>query len=536
MTGRIASAVTAAAAVVAFVLGVHKGTFVPADTDPYGYVSQADAIAGGSIRIDQRFALTMPWPDAEWSFVPPGYAIATVPGFIVPTYSTGLPLVMAAFERVSGRRAAVFYVVPLLGAIAVWMTGRLGARVHSRLAGAISAVLLAASPSFVCQSVQPVSDVPAAAWWTISLALAVRPGSWSAIGAGLAASMAILTRPNLAPLAAVLGAFFVWSVVRPGADDRRAAFRHLALFVIAAIPGCLAVAALNRYLYGSPLRSGYGRLDDLYAWKRLLPNLNRYPRWLVETQSPLVCLAPAAPFVANGVQRPDEPALRADHVWLLLAFSAAVLLSYLFWGVFEIDNWFYLRFLLPAYPPLLVLSVVVAIEVPRRLASRKDVGLLASILLCAVAASWEMWITLDRRVLDLQLAERPYRDVGQYAARVMPREAIFIAGLHSGTIRYYANRLTVNYDRLDPKSLDTAIAALRARGYHPYIALEEGEQPTFAKKFGSRSELSRLDWPPAAQGSNARIWDPLDRRLFLSGVGIVTGDIGLTRKPSVTWK
>ena len=536
MTSKPAAALTVVVALIAFLVGVRKGTFVPADTDPYGYVSQADAIAGGSLRVDQRFALSMPWDGAESSFVPPGYDLATVPGFIVPKYSAGLPMVMAAFERVSGRRAAVFYVVPLLGAIAVWMTGRLGARVHSPLAGVIAGALLAASPIFVFQIVQPVSDVPVAAWWTVALALAVRRGAWSALGAGLAASMAILTRPNLAPLAAVLGAFFAWPLVRPADENRREALRLFVLYVIALLPGCLAVAALNHHFHGSVLRSGYGPLEEIYQWERVLPNLDRYPRWLVETQSPLVCLALAAPWVATSGQRRDRTAPRADHVWLLLAFSAGVFLSYLFWGVFERDNWNYLRFLLPIYPPLLVLSVVVVIEAARRIASRRHVDLLAVILISAAAAWWETTFTIDHHVLDLQLAERRYKDVGQYIAAAMPHDAIFVAGLHSGTIRYYSNRLTVNYNRMDPTSLDEAIAALRAHGYHPYLALEEGERPSFAARFDSHSELSRLDWPAAAEGSNVQIWDPLDRTRFLSGTGVVTGDINWIQKPRVTWK
>ena len=536
MTGKTAAAVMAAAALIAFFVGVRKGTFVPADTDPYGYVSQADAIAGGSLRVDQRFALSMPWHGAEASFVPPGYDLATVPGFIVPKYSTGLPLVMAAFERLSGRRVAVFYVVPLLGAIAVWMTGRLGARVHSPLAGAISAALLAASPIFVFQIVQPVSDVPVAAWWTVALALAVRRGASSSIGAGLATSMAILTRPNLAPLAAVVGAFFAWPMVRSADEDRREAVRLFALYVIAVVPGCLAVAALNQHFHGSILRTGYGPLEEIYQWERVLPNLDRYPRWLVETQSPLVCLALAAPWIATSGQRRDRTVPRADHVWLLLAFSAGVFVSYLFWGVFERDNWNYLRFLLPVYPPLLVLSVAVVIEAARRVASRRAAGLLVAILISVAAASWETKFTVDHHVLDLQLAERRYTDVGQYIAAAMPHDAIFVAGLHSGTIRYYSNRLTVNYNRMEPTSLDEAIAALRARGYHPYIALEEGERSTFAARFEGHSALSSLDWPASAEGSNVEIWDPLDRARFLSGTGIVTGDINWIRKPRVTWK
>ena len=40
----------------------------------------------------------------------------------------------------------------------------------------------------------------------------------------------------------------------------------------------------------------------------------------------------------------------------------------------------------------------------------------------------------------------------------------------------------------------------------------------------------------AAEGSNVQIWDPLDRTRFLSGTGVVTGDINWIQKPRVTWK
>src|SRR6266516_471913 len=140
------------------------------------------------------------------------------------------------------------------------MTGWLGTRIYSRLAGALAAVLLASSPIFLHQVVEPVSDVPAAAWWTTSLALVLRPGSLRSIGAGAAASLAILTRPNLVPLAAVIAVFLIWTAARSDANGRRAAVRQLIFFVAAVLPGCLAVAGIDQHLYGRALESGYGGL------------------------------------------------------------------------------------------------------------------------------------------------------------------------------------------------------------------------------------------------------------------------------------
>jgi hypothetical protein len=52
----------------------------------------------------------------------------------------------------------MFAIVPLCGAIAVWLTFVLGRRFASASAGAIAALLLAASPPFLYQIVQPMSE------------------------------------------------------------------------------------------------------------------------------------------------------------------------------------------------------------------------------------------------------------------------------------------------------------------------------------------------------------------------------------------
>ena len=67
-----------------------------------------------------------------------------------------------------GGRDAVFLVVPVLGAAAVWLMFLLGSRVAGPTAGALAAVLFAASPIFLFQVVQPMSDVPATAWWLLA--------------------------------------------------------------------------------------------------------------------------------------------------------------------------------------------------------------------------------------------------------------------------------------------------------------------------------------------------------------------------------
>jgi hypothetical protein len=513
-------------------LGLWKGAFVAGDGDAFGYVSEAGLIAHGSLRIEQQFVRQLPWPFADWSFAPAGYRPATERGFIVPTYPVGVPLMMALFQRVGGERA-VFYVVPMMGALCVWMTSLLGRAVHGRLTGTLAAILIAASPSFLFELMAPASDVAATALWTMALALTLRSSERAALGAGLAAALAILTRPNLVPLALVVGLYFLWGVVRVDAD-RQPAIRRTIWFGVAVAAGCVAVATVNNHLYGSPLRSGYEPLGALYALANAGPNLDRYPRWLIQSETPFICLALAAPlFVRHRFKRSTARTLASPEVALLCAFAAAVCLSYLFYRPFGRDEWTYLRFLLPAYPALLVLAVSVAIEALRRVTPRDITARTAAAVLCLALAAWMARESIRRGALTARVAEQRYVDVGRFVDAMLPTNSIFIAKLHAGSIRYYSHRLTMNYEWLEQRWLDEAVKELTARGYHPFIALEEDEEGPFRERFAAVNALARLDWPPMAERRQivrVRIYDPADRDRFLRGERIATKSIEPARR------
>ena len=57
--------------------------------------------------------------------------------------------------------------------------------------------------------------------------------------------------------------------------------RFAVLFGIGTLPGVAVVLAVQAAMYGSPLKSGYGDLDLLFSAGNVLPNLSRYPVWLV---------------------------------------------------------------------------------------------------------------------------------------------------------------------------------------------------------------------------------------------------------------
>src|SRR5438874_2420247 len=156
--------VAAALAMATLYAGVHWGSTIAGGADSYGYVSEAGLWLRGRLTIEQDLARQSPWPLAIETWAPLGYRAA--PGrsdAIVPLYAPGLPLLMAAFQLAGGFCAA-FLVVPIAGALTVWLTYVLGCRVFGAPTVALGgALLLAASPIFLYQVMNPMSDVPAAA-------------------------------------------------------------------------------------------------------------------------------------------------------------------------------------------------------------------------------------------------------------------------------------------------------------------------------------------------------------------------------------
>ncbi len=501
-----------AAATSLFAVGIRWNTFAAGGSDSSCYLNQARLFRSGTTHIDQPLIAAAPWPRAEWTFVPAGHVPSPVGRdragvSIVPMCPPGLPLVMAVAGVVRG---GDFLVVPLAGALAVWLTFVLGRRLENERVGAAAAVLLACSPIVLFQVVQPMTDVPAMTWWLLAavLAIGVREGGSRPFAAGLAASMAILTRPNLLPLV-VLFILYVASGVSRTFGDRSdgppKGGRHVLSFVTGLAPGFALLAILQTKMYGSPIASGYGPVQALFTTANVLPNLARYPRWLLGVHTPFLLLAFAAPFLTE----------RRAEAWLGLAIAAATLALYLPYIVFE--DWWFVRFLLPALPWLIVLSLVVIDRVATRvLANRAAIAIVG---LTAILGA--VWITTarDRRAFELVQLERHFIDAGTFAAKQLPANAAVLTVRHSGSVHYYSQHPTVSWDTLPPDALDRALDLLRSRGLTPFLLLDTSEEGAFRERFERASPIGRLDWPPIARvGRTIRVYDPADRARYFSRV------------------
>jgi hypothetical protein len=464
-----------ALSVLAALLGVRFGTFAASGADSYGYVSQADLWLHGTLIIDEPLAAEAPWRYANWTLTPFGYRPGDTRGTMVPTYSPGLPIVMASFKAIGGQRAP-FYVVPLFGAALVWLTFLLGTRLGGPVSGLVAAATLLASPAFFFQLMWPMSDVPAATWWVLAIVLAIGGTMTQVVLAGLAAAFAVLTRPNLLVLAVPIVAFVA----------RRDGMKHAAAFTAAMLPGAFAIAAVNWYLYESPLASGYGTFGTIYAGRFFVVNLANYTKWLLQTETPYILLACAAPVVF--ARRGDVSARRISI--LCLAVSALVFLAYLWYTPF--DNWTYLRFLLPALPLLLALAAAVVIALAPSDARRRTI-LVGTLV--ATVAGWGLWA--GRSAFQVRNDEARYAAAGRFAAS-LPTNAVILANQHSGSLRYYADRVTMRFEWLEPDAYTEAVAYLVRIGRPLYVVLDDWERDVFRARYSPVADVSWLDDPPLA--------------------------------------
>lgn len=467
--------VAAAAAVALLAVCWVYGTRAAGGSDSYGYVSQARLWLGGNLHVDQSFVAEVPWPNADWTFTPLGYRPA--PGHtIVPTYAPGLPLLMAIVMRIAGDCGA-FIVTPLAGAVLVLMTFALGVQVSGRLTGALAALLTASSPTILFMTLWPMSDVPAATFWMTALVLALRPPTnTSAALSGISTGIALIIRPNLAPLVVFPAALVTWRQ------------RRIVAFALACVPFAVFVAWVNHDLYGSFVTSGYGGASSIYHWQNLGPNLARYPRWLWETQGAYVFVCLLAAFF------PDRQHHTRTLRWILLAYVAAVFGCYVFYMPF--DDWWYLRFVIPAMPVMFVLSIDAILRAGRTFGSLGPA--LVAIAFTGFGVNHAVADARSHSVLEIGEGEQKYADVGRYLARELPPGTVVISGLHSGNIRLYSQLRTLRVDLLDRTWLDRAIDYLKSIGPAPYLVLEESEVQNFRQRFATQQTVALVDRPAVA--------------------------------------
>ena len=435
-----------------------------AGSDSSGYMNNARLLDHASLIAPMRQVPGLnPETLTSYAYVPLGFIPRADHVSMVPTYPMGLPVLLLAVAHVAGWDVAPTLTIVLHALFGLWLVHLLGREFGLEAGWAwLGSMLLAASPLYILMSLQLMSDVPALAWVTAAVLCAwksrERPGM--ALVAGMVLSLAVLDRPTnlltLVPISIALGL----------------GLRRWLLLIAGGLPGAIFLAAVNRSAYGHAFTTGYGGVGWLFSATYVPGTFLHYIKWLPALFTPLVVLSLGLP-----VLRHRQPRLLA----LLAAWPAVFLGFYLFYFCTH-ENWWYLRFILPAVPPLLVAALLVARALTNRcrLAPRAWWLALAAVPILASGYLWFRHFGLA----DIRSGERTYIEGASWLNSHLPANAVVASMQTSGALFYYTKFTVVRWDTITSAEFERIAVACAAAGRPVYASLysfEIAEQGAFRK-------------------------------------------------------
>lgn len=483
-TLRICLGVAVALLFVCYLWFVRTRTaYFASDSDASGYFNTAKLLTQpGLVQPVPRIAGLTP-PDWTYYYQQPlGFTIHPDKVAFTATYPVGLPLhFLAAAPFVGGLDyAAILVNVALAGAalLLLFVLGRqLGLPVAWALAGA---ALLAVCPLWIYAILRPMSDACATVWTLASLVFALlhrRHWAWG-FAAGLAYAVGVLVRPTnlllLLPLAFVLGTHV----------------RAWLAFLVGGLPGALFLAWYNYTVYGGVLTTGYGQVGHLFGLQFVPHNFLHFLHWHFLLLTPFVFLpAFALPWLFRT----------ARSTVILLGLWALSFLGFYIFYFHTGETWWYLRFVLPAFPAVILAALLVAHRYftaqPRPAFYRWG-----PLLLLVVALGWEIQATRGFYLATTKQGERAYLEAAEWMQAHVPANAIILEMQVSGAFAYYTSFTTARWDLMDRPAWARLRAAARASGRPIYATLFDFEEPRLL------SDLGAAGWERVTRVRHINVW------------------------------
>jgi hypothetical protein len=160
-------------------------------------------------------------------------------------------------------------------------------------------------------------------------------------------------------------------------------------------------------------------------------------------------------------------------------FPIALVALYLPHLVLGIDDWPYLRLLLPAYPPLMIgLAIVAGAAAHRIRVAWARAAAVVTIVAAVAVHGWEF--AAASGVSAIRHTDTRYGRTAEYVKQLPPR-SIIVSRVHSGTIHFYTGRDVLQFERLSPDQMDTAVFHLRDAGYQLYLVGDDLEIEMFRR-------------------------------------------------------
>ncbi|MBO0862100.1 MAG: YfhO family protein, partial [Chloracidobacterium sp.] len=275
--------------------------------------------------------------------------VVAVAGFLIYGYF----LARASYE-IGAVGATVSWVVnPMQGLLSIFLIYRVGLELGlPRGFSMAGAIMIAGSPTFIFMSTQPTSDSVAMSWSLSAILAALlsrKRDGWASL-AGLAFSMAIFTGPS-----GVL-------LLIPILFSLRLKFKNILYFIL----GVLSPAMMSLIYNGAnhPLMAWRraSSLQDPVTITGFIERFNFYRYWIKVTMSPL----PLIGWLAVAADRKVEWRNRA----ILVSWFGVFFLFYSFYDIYTEKAWWNTRLLLPAYPAMILGSLLVARDLSGLLGKR----------------------------------------------------------------------------------------------------------------------------------------------------------------------
>jgi len=446
----------------ALVLGCHLGA-AAGGSDSSGYLNSARLLAAGRATTAQRALATLP-PDAlsrrisSYLYIPLGFRPAATGSDMAPTYPVGLPVFILLFHWLAGWSQAANAVALLhaLGGVAavyaLARTLRLGVR-----GALLAAAAVGLSPLYLTMAVQAMTDVPSLAWTALAVTAALRAGrhpGWGALAGGALAVDVLLRPANLLALVPV--------AVALGPELRR-----WFPVVLAGLPGATFLLLYNDAAYGRAFTTGYG--DSLFAfrWSYVPGTLLHYLHWLPLLFTPLVLAFLALPWARREPSR--------NRAVLLCWFGAYAAFYCAYANTHE--TWWYLRFLLPAAPALVVGALLAGRSLwPADRPPGPRPALAAGLLIAAWAAGGAHKLH-PLRVADQELR---YGRINAWLRAHLPPSAVCLVKQDSGALLYFTDFALLRWDEIRPGDaplIEQSLAASRRPLYAVLFRFELAQDP-----------------------------------------------------------
>jgi len=420
--------------------------------DQSGYMNNARLLAEGRTSVAMRFIpAQIPGGVPLFTHVPLGFNPNEDHLTMNPIYPPGLPLMIMGVAQVTGWDTAPGLVMglhALAGLLLVFVLGRT-AGLGTGVAW-LGVVLLAASPLFVLLSLQTMSDLPAMVWVTAAILSAYksRKGTWLAFAAGVALSISVLVRPtnSLALLPAAIALGLSW--------------RRWAAFLAGSLPGAIFQGAYNLEAYGRVLTTGYGDVHTLFGSHYAPATVALYFVWLPVVLTPLVLLILGLPLVGRS-------GANGKIAWLAV-WALIFPIFYLFY-CYTHNEWWGLRFALPAFPALIVGALLVGSWLLCRLRLRFQAWWLAPAAL-AVIVHGTLW-SRALHAFSVGRSEQVYPATAAWLRDHVPANAVVAAMQTSGSLFYYTKYPVIRWDAIAPDDFHRIAAACTAAHLPVYATL-----------------------------------------------------------------